>query len=171
MKAEMSYALELSDGIRAMRQSLVPCAICCHVSTENPCSICKDPGRDQSLLLVVESSKDVLAFESLGRYRGLYHVLMGHASPHDGSDAGHLTVAQLLNRLDAGGVTEVILATNPNVEGDGTALLLGRELRKRNVLVTRLARGLPSGLAIEYAGTEVLSDALSGRRPMPGEEA
>ncbi|HMS15560.1 MAG TPA: recombination mediator RecR [Planctomycetota bacterium] len=171
LRSDLAYALELAESIKAMRAALRPCAVCCHVTPKETCEICSDPSRDASLILVVEESKDVLAFESLGRYRGLYHVLMGRASPLEGMRANHLTVSRLLKRLDEGNVAEVILAMNPDAEGDGTALVLSRELAKRDVLVTKLARGLPSGLAIEYAGTEVLSDALSGRRPLEREEA
>lgn len=170
MKADKSEAAELAAAIVAMREALEPCGECFHVTGRNPCSLCSDRNRDRSTILVVESSRDLIAIEETGRYRGLYHVLMGHRSPHDGVRSEHITVAKLLDRVNRGGVREVILATNPDAEGDGTSLSLGRELRKRNVAVSRLARGLPAGFAIEYAGTEVLADALSERRPLPREE-
>jgi recombination protein RecR len=123
------------------------------------------------MVMVVESPKDLVAFERTGRYRGLYHVLMGHLSPHEGTGPRHLAIERLRERLAAGGIREVILATNPDAEGDGTALALNRLLATDGVLVTRLARGLPTGSTIEYAGTEILADALEGRRAAPAEES
>ena len=109
--------------------------------------------------------------ERIGRYRGVYHVLLGRLSPHDGAGVRHISLDRLAERVGRGDVREVILATNPDAEGDGTALGVARALEKAGVALTRLARGLPAGSTIEYAGTEILADALEGRRAMPAEES
>lgn len=171
LKADEDEALHLADVIREVKAELQPCRACFNFSGEALCPVCADDTRDRSLIMVVEGPKDLVAFERTGRYRGLYHVLMGHISPHEGTGMGHLTADRLLERVSAGGVSEVILATNPDAEGDGTALALDRRLQGTGVQVTRLARGLPTGFSIEYAGTEVLSEALEGRRESPPEEA
>ena len=164
MKVDRAAALDLATAIQHMREVLKPCRICANISENETCGICADDARDGETIMVVESPKDVVAFEQTARYRGHYHVLMGHLSPHEGTRSEHLTVKRLLERVDRGGVREVILATNPHAEGDGTALLLLEELSSREVTVTRLARGLPTGFTIEYAGTEILAEALDGRR-------
>jgi len=171
LKADAPEALGLADAIRAVKESLRPCRACFNFSEEPLCPVCADDERVRGTVMVVESPKDVVAFERTSRYRGLYHVLLGHLSPHEGSALRHLTADRLLDRVRAGGIDEVILATNPDAEGDGTALALARRLEGTGVAVTRLARGLPTGFSIEFAGTEVLSDALEGRRTCTPEEA
>jgi len=136
------------------------------MTEEDPCPICTDPKRDRSSLCVVEQPKDVVAVEKTGGFRGLYHVLLGRISPLDGTAPEDLTIDALIQRVRNGAFQEIILATNPNIEGEGTALYISQELRKldRALAITRLARGMPSGAAIEFASPDVLSDALSGRR-------
>ncbi|MAB90422.1 MAG: recombination protein RecR [Planctomycetes bacterium] len=171
LKVEREEALGLADAIRTVKDSLQPCRACFNFSEAALCPVCSDEERDRTRIMVVESPKDLVAFERTGRYGGLYHVLMGHVSPHEGSALRHLTAERLIERVRAGGVVEVILATNPDAEGDGTALALARRLEGLGASVTRLARGLPSGFSIEFAGTEVLADALEGRRSAPQEES
>ncbi len=171
LKADTEEALGLADAIRTVKDSLRPCRACFNFSEAALCPVCSDEGRDRTKIMVVESPKDLVAFERTSRYGGLYHVLMGHVSPHEGSALRHLTAERLVERVRAGGVAEVILATNPDAEGDGTALALARRLEGTGARVTRLARGLPSGFSIEFAGTEVLADALEGRRSAPQEES
>lgn len=171
LKAERDDALGLSQAIVDIKDKLRSCQCCSNFSEADTCSICADPKRDAGVVLVVESPKDVVAFERLGRYPGVYHVLLGSVSPHEGTGLRHLNVGKLLARVQRGGIREVILGTNPDVEGDGTALVISRELAGSGVKVTRLARGLPSGSTIEYAGTEILAEALEGRRDQAPEEA
>jgi recombination protein RecR len=134
------------------------------VTEQDPCRICTDPARDGRLLCVVEEPNDLLAMERTGEYRGRYHVLQGALSPLDGIGPDDLKVRELLARLEAGGPAEVILATNPNVEGEATALYLAKLLRPLGVRITRIARGLPVGGDLEYADQVTLSKALEGRR-------
>jgi recombination protein RecR len=171
LRSEGGEALELADAIRELKQSLRPCRACFNFSSETLCPICSDEGRDRTTVMVVESPKELVAFERMGRFRGLYHVLLGHLSPHEGTGMAHTTAERLVDRVRAGGIEEIILATNPDAEGDATALALARRLQGTGVHVTRLARGLSYGFSIEYAGTEVLADALEGRNPAAPEEA
>lgn len=171
LKSETPLALALAQAISDVKRTVRNCAVCWNLSDGEVCNICADPSRERGTLLVVEQPKDLIALEQTGSYRGLYHVLLGRLSPLEGVGPGDLTVAGLLARLDdasknPGGVkvTEVILGLNPNLEGDGTALYLAEELKKRGVGVTRLARGLPSGSQLEYANKAVLMDAIVGRQ-------
>ncbi len=134
------------------------------MTDEDPCRICADPARDDRVLCVVEEPNDLLAMERTGEFRGRYHVLLGALSPLDGIGPEDIKVRELLARLEAGETTEVILATNPNVEGEATAIFLAKLLRPLNVRVTRIARGLPVGGDLEYADQVTLSKALEGRR-------
>src|SRR5262249_41411961 len=140
------------------------CRSCFNVTDEDPCRICADPARDGRILCVVEEPNDLLAMERTGEYRGRYHVLLGALSPLDGIGPDDLKVRQWLGRLEGGDVTEVILATNPNVEGEATAIFLAKLLRPMGMRVTRIARGLPVGGDLEYADQVTLSKALEGRR-------
>ncbi len=128
------------------------------------CDLCTDPRRDSSLICVVEQPRDLAALERAGTYRGLYHVLQGRLAPLENIGPEHLTVDRLLERVRQGGVQEVIMATNPTLEGDGTALYISNLLAGTGVRVTRLARGLPSGSVLEFANSQMLMDALEGRR-------
>ncbi len=164
LKRPAEEVRELSEALAAVKDRIVYCGSCFNVTDQDPCRICSDPGRDPRVLCVVEEPNDLLAMERTGEYRGRYHVLLGALSPLDGIGPEDLKVRELLARLEAGGVDEVILATNPNVEGEATALYLARLLRPLGVRVTRIARGLPVGGDLEYADQVTLSKALEGRR-------
>lgn len=153
----------LADAIREARDRVVLCSVCCNLTDVDPCPICTASDRDRSVICVVEDPRDVAAMERTHHYRGLYHVLQGAISPLDGVGPEDLHIAELLRRLD-GGVREVILATNPDVEGEATALYLVRLLKPLGVKVSRLAHGLPVGTDLEYADELTLARALEGRR-------
>jgi recombination protein RecR len=157
-------ALRLAEAIRAVKERVGFCSQCGNFSESDPCLICTDPARDGSLICVVEQPVDVLAFERTGQYRGRYHVLGGALSPLDGTHPEDLRIPQLLNRLKDGTVSEIILATNPNVAGEATALYLSRLLGPLGVRVTRIARGVPMGSDLEYSDMVTLARALEGRR-------
>jgi recombination protein RecR len=157
-------ALRLAEAIRAVKERVGFCSQCGNFSESDPCLICTDPARDGSLICVVEQPVDVLAFERTGQYRGRYHVLGGALSPLDGTHPEDLRIPQLLNRLKDGTVREIILATNPNVAGEATALYLSRLLGPLGVRVTRIARGVPMGSDLEYSDMVTLARALEGRR-------
>ena len=161
-------ALDLAAAVRDVARSLRRCSICYNASDRDPCAICSDPSRDRRRILVVESPTEVNAFENAG-WRGLYHVLQGRVDPMEGVLPGHLTIRALKERLSKEGIHEVVLATSPDFEGDGTALAVFEELKETGVTLSRIARGVPTGSAIEYANRSVLSDALDGRRAFPRE--
>jgi recombination protein RecR len=165
LRAPDEQARELADAILTMRDSVVACSECNNIAEQDPCPICADPARDRTQLLVVEQPRDVASFEQAG-WRGLYHVLLGHINALEGIEAQHLTIDALLERVQAGGFTEVVLATNPDYEGDATALHLRQRLATAEVEVSRIARGIASGSAIEYSNSSMLADALSGRARM-----
>jgi len=162
-KGEME---SLAQDIRDVKEKVGHCSQCHNITETDPCRICADPRRDASVVCVVEEPKDVFAIEAAGSFRGLYHVLMGRIAPLDGVGPESLEIASLLERVKRGTIKEVIMATNPNLEGDGTALFLSRKLSELGVRVTRLARGLAPGSAIEHANTAILSEALAGRKEM-----
>ncbi len=164
LKRPAGEVRELSESLIAVKDRIVYCRTCFNVTDEEPCRLCADPGRDTRLLCVVEEPNDLLAMERTGEYRGCYHVLLGALSPLDGIGPDDLKVRELLARIEAGAVDEVILATNPNVEGEATALYLAKLLRPFGMRVTRIARGLPVGGDLEYADQVTLSKALEGRR-------
>jgi recombination protein RecR len=164
LKRPVSEVRELSDALIAVKERIVYCGSCFNVTDEDPCHICADPARDVRVLCVVEEPNDLLAMERTGEYRGRYHVLLGALSPLDGIGPEDLKVRELLTRLESGETTEVILATNPNVEGEATAIYLAKLIRPLGVRVTRIARGLPVGGDLEYADQVTLSKALEGRR-------
>lgn len=156
-------AQALAEAIRAVKAKVQPCEVCFNVTEQSPCSICSDPRRDPSLLCVVERPQDVMALEA-SNFRGRYHVLLGSVSLLEGVDPDDLTIGPLIERVRAGGVDEVILATNPNFDGDATSLHLRAALEPMGVRLTRLARGLPTGSSLELASKAILSEALEGRR-------
>ncbi len=167
LKAKPEEAMVLADAIRELKTRTRHCSRCYNLTEEDPCGICADPLRDARTLCVVEQPKDLLNIESTGTYQGVYHVLMGHVAPLEGVEPEDLTVESLVKRVENEGVQEVILATNPTMEGDGTALYIASRLAGLGgVKVTRLARGLPSGSQLEYASKSMLADALSGRQKM-----
>src|SRR5450432_1811630 len=162
LKQKPEDALRLADAIRDVKTRIKHCTICYNLTEQDPCHICSDPSRDASLVCIVEQPKDLLALESTGLYRGVYHVLLGRIAPLEGMDPQDITVDGLLQRLAAGTIREVIMGTNPNMEGDGTALYLQNVMAARfpDVQITRLARGLPAGSNIEYANRNILADAI-----------
>jgi recombination protein RecR len=159
-------ALAFSEALRAVKENLRPCRICFNLAEGEECAICRDARRDRSTLCVVEQVRDLLALEQTGSYRGLYHVLQGRVAPLEGSGPEALTIDPLVARIRQGGVREVIMATTPNVEGDATALIVVQRLDGLPVEITRLARGLTVGAALEQANRDMLTDALAGRRKM-----
>jgi recombination protein RecR len=163
LKAEREDALRLADAVRDVKENVRHCRICYNLTEADPCPICADPRREQSQIVVVEQPKDLIQLEATGMIRGVYHVLLGHIAPLDGIEPGDLTIDALVNRVRGGGVAEVILATNPTLEGEGTALHIKSVLSRHGVKVSRLARGLPSGSQIEYASKAILRDAIEGR--------
>jgi recombination protein RecR len=170
LKMPKEDALRLADVIRIVKEQVGYCNRCGNFSEQDPCLICSDPQRDPTLLCVVEQPVDVLAFERTGTFRGRYHVLGGALSPLDGTTPDDLRIQSLLQRLSGAGgeqaVTEVILATNPNVAGEATALYIARLLAPLGVKVTRIARGVPMGSDLEYSDLVTLARALQGRREL-----
>lgn len=157
-------SLRMATAIREMRETIRVCSLCCNVSLQEPCEICENPKRDRELVCVVEEIRDLWAIERSDSYRGLYHVLHGRIAPLDGVGPNDLTIGRLAQRVRAGGIREVILATNPTVEGDATAHAIRTLLAPTGVRVTRPARGLPVGGTMEYASRMTISDAIKGRQ-------
>ncbi len=157
-------ARSLAEAIIAVKEKIVLCSVCQNISDSDPCAICRSEQRDQSKVCVVEEPLDILALERTGQYQGLYHVLHGVISPMEGIGPDDLKIRELLERLKSGKVEEVILATNPNLEGEATAMYLQRLLSPLGIRITSLARGLPVGGDLEYADEVTLGRALEGRR-------
>ena len=157
-------ALGLAQAIQAVKKNVGRCRKCYNLAEGDECQICRDPRRDGSIVCVVEQPRDVIALEKAGTYAGLYHVLGGRIAPLEGKGPEHLNLDALFERLRAGGIQEVILGTNPTLEGDGTALYISEQLTDTAAKVTRLARGLASGMVLEFANKEILADALANRR-------
>jgi recombination protein RecR len=167
LKEKAEDALRLADAIRDVKTRIRHCSICSNLTETDPCFICTDTSRDQGLVCLVEQPKDLLALEATGLYRGVYHVLLGRISPQEDVEPKDLTIDALMKRMAGGTIREVIMGTNPTMEGDGTALYIQSLLEQYpNVAVTRLARGLPAGSSIEYANRNILADAISGRQRM-----
>jgi recombination protein RecR len=166
LKAPPDEAIALAEAIREVKERVHHCRTCYHLTEaeEDLCAVCRDTSRDVGLVCVVEQSRDLMALERAGTYRGVYHVLLGRLAPLQGIGPDQITVDALEARVRGGTVREVIMATNPNLEGDGTALLVATRLADTGVPVTRLARGLASGSVLEFANREMLADALSGRQ-------
>ncbi len=165
LRAEAGVARELADALLAARASTRVCSRCFNLDETDPCRICEDATRDRSQMLVVEDPRDVSAFEAAG-HRGLYHVLQGRISALEGILPDDLTLASMLDRVRAGGITEVCLATNPDLEGEGTAESIAVRLRGLGVRVTRIARGMPAGSTITQVSSAILADAIDGRRDL-----
>jgi recombination protein RecR len=164
LNADRRQSLALAEALQAVAERVRPCRQCFNLTEGELCSICSDPRREGALICVVEQPRDLAALERAGTYRGLYHVLRGRLAPLDNVGPEQLTLDALLQRVRQGGVQEVILATNPTLEGDGTALYISNLLAGTGVRLTRLARGLPSGSVLEFANSQMLTDALEGRR-------
>lgn len=166
IKQPPQAATALASALHDFRANLKVCRITGMVSEHDPCDIATDPKRDHSLVLVVEQPSDVLTIEQAGTYRGSYHVLMGRIAPLDAVGPGELNIDGLIKRIEAGGIREVILGTNPTLEGDGTAMYLSQRLAQTGVTVTRLARGMPTGQSLDTVSKAVLADAIAGRTEM-----
>jgi len=167
LKQSPAEAMKLANAISDVKTRIRHCSVCYNLTEQDPCDICTDASRDQGLICVVEQPKDLLALETTGMYKGVYHVLLGRIAPLEDVGPGDLTIDALLKRLASGTIREVIMGTNPNMEGDGTALHLQSLMNQfPNVQVTRLARGLPSGSNIEYANRNILADAIAGRQKL-----
>ena len=166
LKASPQEVSELASALSDLKRNVRHCSQCFNLTETDPCPICADGRRDHKTVLVVEQPADVATLESTGLYRGVYHVLMGCLAPLEGVGPGELNIESLIERVEREGVTEVILGTNPTLEGDGTALYLAQRLGKMGVKVSRLARGLPTGGSLERLSKAVLADALAGRREM-----
>ena len=165
LRAPKEQALSLAEALTYLKEKIVTCAICQNIAEENPCAICRDEARDRSIVCVVEEPLDVLALERTREYRGLYHVLHGAISPVEGIGPEDLRVQELLTRVQREpGIAEIVLATNPNLEGEATAMYLERLIKPLGIKLTRLARGLPVGGDLEYADEVTLTRALEGRR-------
>ena len=157
-------ALELAEAIRVVKTTVRPCSVCFNLTEGDVCHICSDSRRDQHVVCVVEQPRDLISLEASGAFHGVYHVLQGRISPLEGIGPEQLTIDALQRRIRRTGITEVVMATNPTVEGDGTALFISNILAGEPVKITRLARGIPSGSVLEFANREMLADALRGRQ-------
>lgn len=166
MRGSAERANKLADAIRNVKEKIVLCSECYGITEINPCEICQDPKRDSSLVCVVEEPHDVYVMENIGHFRGRYHVLMGVISPLDGIGPAELTIEALKERVQKNNISEVILATNPDMEGESTAIYIAKILKPGNIKVTRIARGLPVGGEIEYADEVTLLKSLEGRTEM-----
>ena len=166
LQAPEDDARKLSRAIQTVRERVRSCTECGNLTEQSPCAICRSTRRDGPTLCVVEEASDIMAIERTGEYRGVYHVLGGRLSPLDGVGPAELNVSPLLTRVGAGVVREVVLATNPSVEGEATALYLNKLIAPLGVRVTRIARGLPVGGDLEYADGVTIAEALNGRREL-----
>jgi len=164
LKAEPAEAMALAKAISDVKTKIKRCEICYNLSEGPICQICSDTRRDKSLICVVEQPKDIINLEKTGACKWVYHVLGGHVAPLEGVEPSDLTIDKLVERVRSGDVKEVIMATNPNMAGDGTSLYISSLLRPLGVKITRLARGLPTGSTIEYASGKMLTDAILGRQ-------
>lgn len=164
LRVHAQEALGLADAIRTVKENVRYCAQCYNLAEGERCSICQDPSRDQKLICVVEQPRDLMAIEQAGSYRGLYHVLLGRIAPLEGIGPEQLTIDALVRRVREGDFTEMIMATNPTLEGDGTALHISSLLVEHPITITRLARGLTTGSVLEFANKEIVADALAGRQ-------
>lgn len=164
LRVHKTEALALADAIRNVKENVRYCRTCYNLAEGDECSLCLDARRDRSVLCVVEQPRDLMALEQAGSYRGLYHVLLGRIAPLEGIGPDQLTIAALVDRVRQGGFREVIMGTNPTLEGDGTALYIANQLQDIPVEITRLARGITTGSVLEFANKEILADALAGRQ-------
>lgn len=157
-------ALELAEAIRAVKLTVRCCSNCYNLTEQEMCDICSDPRRDRQVICVVEQPRDVISLEAAGAFQGQYHILQGRLSPLEGIGPEKLTIDALMRRIRRDGVHEVVMATNPTLEGDGTALFISNLLSEQPLKITRLARGIASGSVLEFANKEMLADALRGRQ-------
>jgi recombination protein RecR len=164
LRAPEEQSQMLAEAILSLKQQTRLCSVCFNITDADPCPICRDPHRDKSEICIVEQPQDILALEHTKTYNGLYHVLHGAISPTEGVGADDIRVKELMDRLRDGSVTEIILATNPNLEGETTAMYLNKLISPLGIRVTRLARGLPFGTELEYADDVTLTRAIEGRQ-------
>ncbi len=166
LKCPPEEALALADAIRDVKDRVRHCTSCYNLTESDVplCIVCRDPKRDQAIVCVVEQPRDLMALERADTYSGVYHVLLGRLAPLQGMGPDNLTLDALETRVRSGVVRELIMATNPNLEGDGTAMLVANRLADTGITITRLARGLASGSVLEFANREMLADAISGRQ-------
>ena len=164
LRAAPEDALALADAIRDAKEKIRACSVCHNITDSDPCLYCVGPTRSKKTICVVEEAHNIMAIEKTRTYSGMYHVLGGSLSPLQGRGPEQLRIKPLVERLKEGTVEEIIMATNPTTEGDGTALYLSSLLKPLDVKVTRLARGLPSGSVLEFANNQMLADAIDGRR-------
>lgn len=159
-------AMSLSDAIRDAKEHMKYCSVCGNLTDEDPCSICRDETRDESMICVVESPRDVIAMEKIKEYRGYYHVLHGAISPMDGIGPADINLQSLITRLQDEAVKELIIATNPTIEGEATAMYIARLIKPSGITVSRIAHGIPVGGDLEYADEVTLLKAVEGRRTL-----
>ncbi|MFQ5963043.1 MAG: recombination mediator RecR [Candidatus Scalinduaceae bacterium] len=164
----LSYddAIQLAVAVRDVKKNVNYCSICCNIGETPCCNICSDPNRDHKKVCVVEQPTDLFTIEKTGFYDGVYHVLFGHINPLENVNPDDINIDKLIKRVESGNIQEVIVATNPNLEGDVTALCIFERLNPLNVKVTQLARGMSSGSYLEYASSAVIADAINGRKLM-----
>jgi recombination protein RecR len=160
------YARQLAQAILDVKEKILLCSVCLNITEQDPCRLCQDPGRSDEIVCVVEEPNDLYAIEKTGCFHGKYHVLHGVISPLDGIGPDEIYVKELIERLKAGKVKEVLLATNPVVEGDATALYLKEQIKPFGIKVTRIARGIPVGGDLEYTDGATLTDAIRGRQDL-----
>ncbi|WP_418791267.1 recombination mediator RecR [Phosphitispora sp. TUW77] len=166
LNSDVLESKELAKAIIEAREKIRYCSVCSNLTDEDTCRICQNPSRNKTIICVVEEPRDVVAIERTGEYKGLYHVLQGTISPMEGVGPDQLKVRELIERLKNNNVTEIIAATNPDVEGEATAMYLARLIKPLGIKVTRIAHGLPVGGDLEYADEITLSKALEGRREL-----
>ena len=166
LRVPEAEAIALADAIRRIRSDVRYCSACFNLCEEDLCAICRNEGRDRTRLCVVEQPRDLMSLEQSQAFNGLYHVLLGRIAPLDGIGPDQLTIETLVDRVRDGNFVEVIMATNPNVEGDGTSLYISNLLAEYPVQITRLARGITAGSVLEYANREMIADALTGRQKL-----
>lgn len=164
LKARRDEALALAQAVKDLKDNIRTCKICHNLAEGDICQICSDPGRDKGIICVVEQPKDLISLEKTGLCKWTYHVLGGHIAPLQGVEPEDLTIDDLVKRVRSGRVTEMVMATNPNIEGDGTALYINSLLKGAGVKITRLARGLATGSTIEFAAPAILADAILARQ-------
>ncbi|QDV43492.1 Recombination protein RecR [Stieleria neptunia] len=166
LRVPEAEAIALADAIRRIRSDIRYCQACFNLCEQELCAICRSDGRDTTRLCVVEQPRDLMSLEQSQAFNGLYHVLLGRIAPLDGIGPDQLTIDALVDRVRDGNFTEIIMATNPNVEGDGTSLYISNVLAEFPVQITRLARGITAGSVLEYANREMIADALVGRQKL-----
>jgi recombination protein RecR len=166
LRMQEDNVIDFAKALVSVKRNLSYCSVCCNITDTDPCRICQDKNRDQSVICVVQESKDLVAMERTKEFNGYYHVLQGAISPMEGIGPDQIRIAELLQRLSDERVQELILATNPNIEGEATAMYLSRLVKPFGIRVTRIAHGLPVGGDLEYADEVTLSKALEGRREL-----